>query len=319
MLPGSLVIDSPAGPRQPSPPHLPEGGLGWGIVRVAPLLVVALVLAGLLGAAPSASADKIVFTRIKPTGHAVGLVVMRPSGRVVSVVRWFVENDYDVSLDGRRVVLSDDYLLTIPFTDRGRLAAPRVRVLTRSTPGYTPQVSPNGRFVAGARGAGGRSQIFVVRVPGGRARRLRTSAALSEPSWSPDGRRIVASDGRGLWVLNVARGGARKILSSESGEIIRGPRGHPMAAGSRSCEPNPRRGRASRPWAAHSSGACDPAEAGGASSPTCQGPMSAGGPHGRRTGADSRSSPGGAAASAIPSRRSAPTDLACAPSSPAAD
>ncbi|HZO60177.1 MAG TPA: LpqB family beta-propeller domain-containing protein [Solirubrobacterales bacterium] len=187
------------------------------ILPVTSILVVLLVVAGVFAAAPSASADKIVFTRLDRS-QAGGLVVMRPSGRVVSVARGFVNNYYDVSLDGRRVVVSDEALLTTPFTNRDRLAVPRTRVLTRSNPGLWPQVSPNGRFVAGAKEAGGQFQVFVVRVPGGRARRLRTSAALSAPSWSPDGRRIVANGEGGLWVINVATGAAREIVSSEAGE-----------------------------------------------------------------------------------------------------
>jgi Tol biopolymer transport system component len=76
----------------------------------------------------------------------------------------------------------------------------------------------------------------VIRPGGGPARRLRTPVSMGYPSWSPDGRRIVALGLReqtactpspvfppsppvckttfssGLWVINVATGAEREIL-----------------------------------------------------------------------------------------------------------
>jgi len=187
------------------------------IVRVAPPLVVALVLAGLMGAAPSASADKIIFTRVDERGG--GLVVMRPDGSVVSVARRFVNTFYDLSLDGRRLVVSDEALLVTPFTARDRLAVRRTRVLTRKNPGIWPRLSPDGRSVAGNREVGGVFQVFVVRPSSGRVRRLRTSVSMQSPSWSPDGRRIVAQGPQGLWVINVATGAARETLSIATDQV----------------------------------------------------------------------------------------------------
>ena len=71
----------------------------------------------------AASADKIIFMRLD--NRSDGLVVMRPGGDVVSVARGFVNSFYDLSLDGRRLVVSDEYLLVTPFTARDRLAVRR--------------------------------------------------------------------------------------------------------------------------------------------------------------------------------------------------
>ena len=82
-----------------------------------------------------------------------------------------------------------------------------------------PQWSPDGRFVATVRPVRGPFQVFVIRPDGGRARRLRTPVSMQFPSWSPDGRRIVAQGPQGLWVIDVASGGAREILSLGTGRV----------------------------------------------------------------------------------------------------
>jgi Tol biopolymer transport system component len=105
------------------------------------------------------------------------------------------------------------------FTDRDRLAARRTRVVARAYPGIGLRWSPNNRFVAGAREVGGSFQILLVRIGGGRARRLRTPVPLLAPSWSPNSRRIVARSPQGLWVINVATGAAREILSLGEDEV----------------------------------------------------------------------------------------------------
>jgi hypothetical protein len=189
----------------------------WSILRVGSVLAVLLVVAGLFALVPSASADKIIFTSVNRGGG--GLVVMRPSGKVVSVARGFVKDWYDVSLDGRRLVWGGG-LAVNPFTARDRLdvrtrfvGPVRTRFADRASVGDFLEWSPNGRFVAGARGVAGGFQVFVVRIGGRRARRLRTPVPMRSPSWSPDSRRIVASGPQGLWVINVATGAAREILS----------------------------------------------------------------------------------------------------------
>jgi WD40 repeat protein len=179
------------------------------------MLALVLAVAGLFAVAPPASADKIVFTSLSRGGG--GLVVIRPNGKVVSVARGFTHSDYDVSLDGRRLVFNN--LVVTPFTARDRLAVRRTRVLTLANPGNGRRWSPNNRYVAGARKVGGSSQIVVVRIGDGRSRRLRTSVPMLAPSWSPDSRRIVATGPRGLWVINVATGAEREILSLGPDEV----------------------------------------------------------------------------------------------------
>jgi hypothetical protein len=110
--------------------------------------------------------------------------------------RGFVNDWYDVSLDGRRLVRGSPGLLVNPFTARDLLAVRRTRILSRGYRGIGLRWSPNGRFVAGARFVDGFSpvvefpfQIFVVRLGSGQVRRLRTSVPMNAPSWSPDSRR----------------------------------------------------------------------------------------------------------------------------------
>jgi hypothetical protein len=215
--------------RSPVSGGMPSTGVAWSILRVGSVLAVLLVVAGLVALAPSASADKIIFTSVNRGGG--GLVVMRPSGKVVSVARRFVKDSYDVSLDGRRLVRGVGLrrgagLGVNLFTARDRLVLGDPRIVARAFPGIGLRWSPNGRFVAGARMVGGFPpvvefpfQVFVVRVGSGRARRLRTSVPMLSPSWSPDSRRIVASGPQGLWVINVATGAAREILSLGEDEV----------------------------------------------------------------------------------------------------
>jgi TolB protein len=183
-------------------------------VRIVAILAVLVVGAGMFVFAPSASADKIIFTHL--TKSAGGLVVMRPDGSVVSVARGYVNNDYDLSVDGRRLVVIDDVLLVTPFTARDRLAVQRTRVLSRKQPDTLPQWSPDGRFVAGVRWGG---SLVVLRLSSGRLRRLTTPVSMTSPSWSPDGRRIVAQGPRGLWIINVATGAAREFLSFDMDSV----------------------------------------------------------------------------------------------------
>jgi hypothetical protein len=104
---------------------------------------VLLVVAVSFAAAPSASADKIVFTSVDRSGG--GLVVMRPGGKVVSVARGFVNDWYDVSLDGRRLVRGGGPgLLVNPFTP----ATAWPRVAHASCRGGTPGSGCAGRRTA---------------------------------------------------------------------------------------------------------------------------------------------------------------------------
>jgi TolB protein len=219
------------------------------MARVATLVMV-VMLAGLLGTAPSASADKILFERLTyPEGESWWLI--RPDGSHARRVRGFgvVSQWPDLTLDGRRLVyvnlLGAAALVTSPLARR------RVR-LAWDPPGlpFYPQWSPSGKRIAATTEVEPPSgwperrrflQVFVIRPGAGRPRRLHTPVSMGIVSWSPDGRRIVAGGHReqtactpspafppsppvcettsssGLWVINVATGAAREIVHFDDG------------------------------------------------------------------------------------------------------
>jgi len=105
----------------------------------------------------------------------------------------------DLSRDGRRLAWVDSGRLGILVgTAEGR----RSRRIVRSGLGLggpiMPRWAPSGRAIAFAQDvppprdrAASFSQIFVIGLGDGRARRLETVASMIYPSWSPDGRRVV--------------------------------------------------------------------------------------------------------------------------------
>jgi Tol biopolymer transport system component len=210
---------------------------------------VVLVLAGLLGAAPSASADKILYERVTLKGERWW--VIRPDGSQARRLPFFgTSEEPDLTLDGRRLVFTSltgfNALMTSPLAHR------RLRVVWRppSFPRW-PRWSPSGKRIAASRTVkppstwpenANFSQVFVIRPGAGRARRLRTPVSMANPSWSPNGRRIVAVGDRGgsfpgdlstgLWVINVATGAAREILHFDnelSGAPAWSPNGRTIA------------------------------------------------------------------------------------------
>jgi Tol biopolymer transport system component len=234
-----------------------------GIVRVATAVVVVLVLAGLFAAAPSASADKILYERVTyPQGERWWLI--RPDGSHARRLPLFGTSQWpDLSLDGRRLVfvlLTNGALYTSPLADR------RLRPVWRPHDlAWYPRWSPSGKRIAATTEVKPPSnwpensnffQVFVIRPGAGPPRRLRTPVSMRFASWSPDGRRIVAGSGRsettcsggpfippfmpvcettfssGLWVINVATGAAREIVHFDnelSGAPAWSPNGQTIA------------------------------------------------------------------------------------------
>ena len=181
-----------------------------GVARVVDVLVV---VAALVGVAPSASADQILFSRQNRDGER--LWVMRSDGSGARRLPNFGARDPDLSPDGRRLVWSgnDNSLRTGTITGEQQRVVWRVGVQSENPP-FWARWSPSGGQIAAVRG----TQVFVVR-PGSRARKLRTSVSIAgRVSWSPDGRRIVAPVGAQdakfttLWVIDVASGAARELV-----------------------------------------------------------------------------------------------------------
>jgi TolB protein len=228
-----------------------------GIVRVAPPVVVVLVLAGLLGAASSASADKILYERVTyPQGERWWLI--RPDGSHARRLPNFGSSQWpDLTLDGRRLVfvlLTNGALYTSPLAHR-RISPPVWRPPDLA---WYPRWSPSGKRIAATSEVKPPSnwpensnffQVFVIRPGAGRPRRLRTPVSMRFTSWSPDGRRIAAGGGSeqtvctslfacettfssGVWVINVATGAAREIVHFDnelSGAPAWSPNGRTIA------------------------------------------------------------------------------------------
>lgn len=216
-------------------------------MRSVGIVLVAVVVAALFSAAPSARADKIVFERIEKRRCVSGpgycetarLVVMRSDGSAKRrLPRFGATTWWDVSRDGQRLVWAykDDTIRT------GTLTGKRMRIAWRGGERHTPlqpRWSPSGRQIAATLTAeppddwgGPYTQIFVIRPGRGRARQLHTPGVhTAAPSWSPDGRRIAAGGYRqhftctgpvwlpacqttftyGLWIIDVASGATREI------------------------------------------------------------------------------------------------------------
>jgi Tol biopolymer transport system component len=190
--------------------------------------VLAAVLVGVMVTAPAASADKILFQRASRTSFP-SMWLMHSDGSGKRRLPDFAR-DPDLTLDGDRLVWWSTSLWTGTITGGHR------RLVWRGG-ASEPEWSPSGRWIAAGKGVSPPAdfdpddpddftQIFIVRPGHGSPRRLRTPVSMAHPSWSPDGRRIVASghhsqttgfpsvttSSSALWVIDVASGEAREIV-----------------------------------------------------------------------------------------------------------
>lgn len=148
--------------------------------------------------------------------------------------------DVDVSPDGRTIafaLLGDIY--TMPITG----GTPR-RIAEGLAWEVQPDFSPDGRKIAFTSDRGGGDNIWIMNVDGSDKQQVTKEdfRLLNQPSWSPDGRYIVAkkqftterSLGTGeVWLYHVSGGGgvqlvkrASEVLQKELGEPIYAPDGN---------------------------------------------------------------------------------------------
>ncbi|WP_372587569.1 MULTISPECIES: amidohydrolase family protein [Sphingomonas] len=145
----------------------------------------------------------------------------------------------DVSPDGKTIafdLLGDIY--TMPITG----GTPR-RIAEGLAFEHQPRFSPDGKRIAFTSDRGGGDNIWIMNVDGSDKRQLSKEdfRLLNQPSWSPDGRFIIAkkhfttqrSLGTGeVWLYHVSGGGgvplvkrASEVLQKELGEPIFAPDG----------------------------------------------------------------------------------------------
>ena len=81
-------------------------------------------------------------------------------------------------------------------------------------PGREYRVDPRERFVAFTREAGGARQLFLMPLRGGPTVQLSASEkAVSDPQWSPDGRRLAFVRDGSIWVVEAD--GSRQVRVTE--------------------------------------------------------------------------------------------------------
>ena len=98
---------------------------------------------------------------------------------------------------------------------------PATRITTEEGLEIHPDISPDGDLVAFAAGTSLRMRIFIRSVAGGRTIPLTddTSAAQSEPRWSPDGTQLLFLARGGVYVAPQIGGPARLLVSQVNGAI----------------------------------------------------------------------------------------------------
>lgn len=169
----------------------------------------------------------LAFLRVREDGDCRVHVISALGGveRAVHQCRAFMVDYFDWAPDGRRLVITravgdetgtgstsgtDPTAISIVDLESGDTHTlpygPR-----SSEHDLEPKVSPDGRWIAFRRGVAPFSDLWVMSIDGGAARRLTTlSAMVRGHDWMPDGKRIVfSSDHEGqqaLYALEIASG-----------------------------------------------------------------------------------------------------------------
>ena len=156
--------------------------------------------------------------------------VEAPPGMTTREVRIAVDNgtwmNVDVSRDGRLIafdLLGDIYVMPIAGGAPTRIAAGLAY-------DQQPRFSPDGRRIAFTSDRGGGDNIWVMNVDGSDKRQVTREdfRLLNQPSWSPDGRFIVAkkhfTTGRSLgtgevWLYHVSGGGGVPLVKRASEQL----------------------------------------------------------------------------------------------------
>ena len=172
--------------------------------------------------------------------------VNAPTGLTTHTVPIKVDNgtwmNVDVSRDGKTIafdLLGDIYTMPIAGGTPTRIAEGLAYE-------QQPRFSPDGKRIAFVSDRGGGDNIWLMNVDGSDKRQLTKEdfRLLNQPSWSPDGRFIIAkkhfTTGRSLgtgevWLYHVTGGGgvqlvkrASEQLQKELGEPIYAPDGHSL-------------------------------------------------------------------------------------------
>ena len=169
--------------------------------------------------------------------------VSAPTGLATRQIRIAVDNgswmNVDVSRDGKMIafdLLGDIYTMPIAGGTPTRIAEGLAFE-------HQPRFSPDGKRIAFTSDRGGGDNIWIMNVDGSDKRQLTKEdfRLLNQPSWSPDGRFIIAkkhftterSAGTGeVWLYHVSGGGGVRLvkraseqLQKELGEPIYAPDG----------------------------------------------------------------------------------------------
>ncbi len=166
--------------------------------------------------------------------------VNAPPGVATREVRIAVDNgtwmNVDVSRDGKLIafdMLGDIYVMPIAGGTPTRIAEGLAY-------DQQPRFSPDGKRIAFTSDRGGGDNIWVMNADGSDKRQVTKEdfRLLNQPSWSPDGRFIVAkkhfTTGRSLgtgevWVYHVSGGGGVQLVKRAS-EVLQKELGEPIYA-----------------------------------------------------------------------------------------